>query len=215
MNAKLLSLLLFCSTLSASSAQSGNANEFIDSVLVAVKTQYGSNLDPLHLPDEEFAFNQKVGIITLKGDIKLTNGSLNGLSALHRTANSTIGTENQHFVAHLRVGDENVHFKYDVHVDLLDLLHPSFQIQGDIENIDINITIALDSDGKLAIQQFEIDELKHVRMQIHGLGVLDPIADIIADVIIEVANPQIRKSLSHLVEGMIGPMLTNFSLTGL
>jgi len=223
MNTILLSFLFLCGFLHVQTLpveengqyyEAGNANAFIDSVLTAVKTEYGAQLEPFHLPNEELAFSQKVGIITLKGDIKLTNGTLNGLSHLHRANNATLGTENQHFVVHLQVGDENVKFRYNAHVDFLDILHPNLVIEGDIGNIDINATIMLDSEGKPVINQFEIDELKHVQIYIHGLGILDPLLDLIADAAIEVANPQIRNALSHLVQGMIGEQLANFHLPG-
>jgi len=213
MNIKLLSLLFFCTILGVES-QAGNANAFIDSVLTAVKTEYGASLEPYHLPNEELNFSQKIGIITLKGDIKLTNGTLTGLSHLHRNGNATLGTENQHFAVHLKVGDENIKLNYNAHIDFLDIIHPNLQIEADIGNIDINATIMLDTDGKPVIQQFEIDELKHTRVLVHGLGILDPLVDIIADVVIEVANPQIRKALSHVVETMIGGLLSDFKLPG-
>jgi len=211
MHIMLLSVLLCIVSVNAAD-DAGNANQFIDSVLTAVKTQYGASLDPFHLPDEDIKINQKVGIITLKGEVKLTNGTLTGLSSLHRAGNSTIGTEKEHFVAHLRVGDQNIHLKYDAHVDLLSILHPNLVIQVDIGNIDINMTLALNSDGKLDINQFDIDELKHTRVHVTGLGILDPLVDLLADVVIEVANAQVRKAVSHLVEGLIGPLLSNFSL---
>jgi len=213
MKVSLICLIFLCGFLHVR-AQAGNANAFIDSVLTAVKTEYGTSLEPYHLPDETLAFNQKIGIITLKGDIKLTNGSLTGLSKIHRAGNATIGTEAGHFAVHLKVGDEKISFAYNAKVNFLDILHPNLQIEGDVAAIDINATIMLDSDGKPKISQFEIDELKHVRFHVHGLGILDPLVDLIADVAVEVANAQIRKALSHIVEGMVGSLLTSYKLPG-
>jgi len=215
MHIMLLSVLLFCGLMSNLFADdTGNANEFIDSVLTAVKAQYGAQLDPFHLPDEDIKINQKVGIITIKGDVKLSNGTLTGLSTLHRAGNATIGTESEHFVAHLRIGDQNIHLAYNkVHVELLGgLIHPDLGIKADIGNIDLNMTLALNSAGKLDITQFEMDELKNVKVHVTGLGVADALVDVIADAAIVIANKQVRDAAGHLVQGLIAPLLTNFTL---
>jgi len=193
---------------------SGNANAFIDQVLTAVKTQYGKTLDPFHVPDKTLSFAKKVGIITFKGEAKLTEGLINGLSHLHRTGESTIGTENKHFVAHLQMGDDNIKVHYKVELSFMNIFHPHLTLESEIENIDMKATIGIDDAGHPQLTEFHIDELKHVKVHVHGLGLLDPLIDLVADSFVAVFNPTARDLLSNLLKGMVGDMLKNFKLPG-
>jgi len=213
MKVQLSFLICFCLYVSVR-GQAGNANAFIDSILTAVKTEHAADLEPYHLPDEELVINQKVGIITIKGDVKLTKGTLTGLSKIHRNGDATVGTQAGHFAVDLKVGDEKVVLMYDAHIDLMNILHPNLKIEADIAAIDIKMSISLSDDGKPVISSFEIDELKHTTFKVTGLGILDPLVDVIADVVVEVANKQVRDALSKMVEPMIGGLLSDFKLPG-
>jgi hypothetical protein len=196
---------------SAEFFDAGNADAFVDQVLTAVKTQYGKDLEPFHVPDKTFQFSRKVGILDLKGNVKLTEGLITGLSHLHRSGESTMGTENNHFTAHLRIGDNNIKIHYKVEASFLNIFHPHLVLESEVENIDIKADIGLDSDGKPSLTQFHIEELKHARVHVHGLGLLDPLIDLIADGFVEIFNPQARDLLSNIMKNMVGDMLKNFS----
>jgi len=148
------------------------------------------------------------------GSAKLTEGTIVGLSHLHRSGDSDIGTENNHFIAHLRLGDDNIRIHYKVDANFMNLLHPHLTLESEVENIDMKATIGLDADGKPTLTEFHIEELKHVKIHVHGLGLLDPLIDLIGDAFIEVFNPTARDLLSNLLKGMIGDMLKNFKLPG-
>jgi hypothetical protein len=219
MQAKLLSFLFIsCFALVQSSPlgffEVGNANAFVDQILTAVKTQYGTTLDPFHIPDQTLNFSQKLGIITLKGDAHLTEGVITGLSHLHRSGDSDIGTENSHFIAHLRLGDDNIKASFKVAANFMNLIHPHLTLESTIENIDMKATIGVDANGKPQVNEFHVEELKHVQVYVHGLGLLDPLVDLIADGFIAAFNPTARDLLSNLLKGMIGDLLKDFKLPG-
>ncbi len=144
----------------------------------------------------------------------MTEGLITGLSHLHRSGESTMGTENNHFTAHLRIGDNNIKIHYKVEASFLNIFHPHLVLESEVENIDIKADIGLDSDGKPSLTQFHIEELKHARVHVHGLGLLDPLIDLIADGFVEIFNPQARDLLSNIMKNMVGDMLKNFKMPG-
>jgi hypothetical protein len=144
----------------------------------------------------------------------LTQGVITGLSHLHRSGDSTIGTENNHFAAHIQMGDNNIKVHFNVQVDLLGIFHPHLVLESDIENIDLKADIGVGADGKPTLTGLLIDELKHVKVQVHGLGPLDPLVDVIADEFIKVFNPQARDLLSGVLKGMVGDLLKDFKMPG-
>jgi hypothetical protein len=192
----------------------GNADAFVDQVLTAAKAQYGATLDPFHVPDSDLKFSKKLGILTLSGEAKLTEGTITGLSHLKRSGESTIGTENNHFVAHIEVGDDNIKIHYKVDATFMNLFHPKLTLESEVGNIDIKAAIGVDADGKPVLNELHIEELQHVKIYVHGLGLLDPLIDLIGDAFIEFFNPTARDLLSNLLKGMLGDVLKNFKLPG-
>jgi len=194
--------------------EESNANEFVDQVLAAVKTEFGASLDPFHLPDTVAKFSKKIALITFHGDAKLTQGTITGLSHLARSGDSTIGTENEHFTAKLQLGDNNIHAHFNVRLDFMDLT-THLDLDADIANIDLKTTIGVDAAGKPMISSLDIDELKHVRIQVHGpVAPLDGVLDLLADAFIEVFNPLARTELSKVLKDIIGKEIANLHLPG-
>jgi len=192
-----------------------NANAFVDSVLTAVKKSYSANLDPLHIPDiTAFQFSKKVGIITLKGDAKLEEGTITGLSHLTRSGDSSLGTEGGHFAAKLQFGDNNIHAHFKLDAEFMGLKVKA-TLDTDIGNIDVKVNIGVGADGKPAITAFEIDKLQHVKIDVHGpIAPLDGVLDLLLDGFVEVFNPQVEKLLGGILKDFVGKELANFKLPG-
>jgi len=196
-------------------ADANNANEFIDSVLTAVKAQFGTQLDPFHLPDEEiFHFGKKIGPIDLGGSAKLSNGTLKGLSTLHRIGDSTIATEEGQFTAHLEISLEKLDFLYHAEVEFLSIIHPKFELLGTVGTLNINIALAVDGDGKPILKEFHVQDLVDVVIHEHGLGEVDTLVDLFTNAFIQFFNPTVKSLLDSVLQPMIAGLLGDFKLGG-
>jgi len=205
-----VSIAVDCSPVSYFDA--GNANAFVDQVLNAVKAKYNQTLDPLHIPDKVVSFKKKVGILNIHGEAKLSEGTITGLSHLYRSGDSSMGTENSHFVAHLRFGDQNIHLHYKGEASFMDL-HTHLTLESQIGDIDVKAVIGLDSSGKPSITSFEIDELKHVKLDVHTpIPILDHFIDFLGEEFIKVFNPVARNLVSKILKDMVGKELSNFKM---
>jgi len=192
-----------------------SANQFVDQVLEAVKKSSSASLDPLHIADiTAFQFSKKVGIITLKGDAKLEEGTITGLSHLARSGDSSLSTEGGHFSAKLQFGDNNIHAHFKLDAEFMGL-HVKATLDSDIGNIDVKVNIGVGADGKPAITSFEVDKLQHVKIDIHGpIAPLDGILDLLLDGFVEVFNPLAEKLLGQVLKDVVGKELANFKLPG-
>ena len=176
-----------------------------------MKAKYNATLDPFHVPDKVVSFSKKVGLITFHGEAKLTEGTITGLSHLYRSGDSSLGTENQHFVAHLKFGDKNIKVHYKGEARFMDL-HTHVTLESLIGDIDVKATIGVEN-GKPAITEFQIDELKHVKIDIHTpIKILDHFIDFLGEEFIKIFNPTAENLISKILKDVVGKELANFKM---
>lgn len=74
--------------------------------------------------------------------------------------------------------------------------------------------MTIGADSKPALKEFDIEEFKHVKVLVHGLGPLDHLVDLIADAYIAIANTQARHMITGIVRPILEQELKNFKLGG-
>nr|ABL09301.1 allergen Aca s 7 [Acarus siro] len=194
-------------------ADDGNANQFVDQIVNALKSQ--KNFDPLVIAEQHTNFDRKLGALHIKGKIDLKNTRITGLSHVQRVGDAILENKNGSFQAKLHLGDNNVKLFSDITIHLLsNIIHPHLKVEADIGNIGVKFGVAIGADGKPALKDFDVEKLEHVKIIVHGLGPLDPLVDLVADAFIAIGNTQAR----HLVTGIVRPIieseLKNFKLGG-
>ncbi|CAG2104697.1 unnamed protein product [Medioppia subpectinata] len=216
MFAYILSFLLIGTFVSVESARfgftdPGNANKLIDQLLGVVKTKYGANLDPFHVPDQHLHFDKKVALTWWHGQLNISEGLIKGLSHLIRSGDCDIGTDKGKFVAHVQVGDANVaaHFHG---VMKLNIFHATVNLDVSIGNLDVKLGVGLDDKQKMHLNDFNIDELKNVKIHVSGLKIFTPLVNALANAFVNVFNPQTRQILGNLLKGIIEKEIQNIKI---
>lgn len=189
-------------------ADDGNANQLVDQIVSALTKK--AEIDPFHMPDHTFQVDKKIGVIHLKGEVHIKNGLITGLSHAARNGDATIGNKNGTYDAHLRLGDKNIKFHADIDAVIGKILRPKATLDSEIGDIDVKMSLAVTPEGKFQLEDFEIDEFKHVQIHVHGLAILDPLIDLIGDGFIAFFNPNARRLLTNLLRPVIEEQLKNF-----
>ncbi|CAN7939350.1 unnamed protein product [Ixodes hexagonus] len=105
------------------------ANDVFDQMLDSVSRS--EQLDPYALPDQVTSFDRRV-LIRFHGEAKIYNGTLTGLSTIHRTGDS-----------HFKVDESSLEVRADVGLGALDVTckaHVKFMGRG--PTVDVAIQIA-------------------------------------------------------------------------
>ncbi|XP_054154720.1 uncharacterized protein LOC128953265 isoform X3 [Oppia nitens] len=185
-----------------------DANKFVDQLIQIVKTKYGDKLDPMHLNDTVAEFHKKIAGITWHGDAKLTEGTITGLKNIVRSGDSVVHIDKK-LTAHLQFGDANLMIHYKGELQFMDL-KTSGLLNATTGTLDVIVDIGADDKGKLHVNTFNIDELKHVKIDFKGpIKVADDIVDALADGFVAVFNKQTRELLSKVVKDMLEKELEN------
>ena len=120
-----------------------------------------------------------------------------------------MNTEDKHFVVKLKFGDQNIRIHYKAEASFEDL-HTSATLESQVGDIDVKATVALGSDGKPTLSSFEIDELRHVKIDVHTpLKILDHLVDALAEGFITVFNPMARDLISKVAKDLLEKELKN------
>lgn len=70
------------------SYEAGNANSFLDQILTNARPTIDANLDPIVLPNAGISFSKKILLINVRGEVKVSEGSLAGLRTIHRAGDA-------------------------------------------------------------------------------------------------------------------------------
>merc|ERR1711892_554126 len=190
------------------------ADSYVDEILANVATLIKEQgLDPAELPSGEVHFSQNIGFITVHGHAGYNQGHLDGLSTLHRTG----GTElcvTDNIVVKANIGLRNAKAGYHVEAEFMGVTVGA-SADATISSVDIyfEAAMALTGDTGLTLTVFEITNIGHIDVGIHGLGPLDwilgtlvgGIADTIKGWIIPLIEGPIKDILQDIINGMMPP----------
>ncbi|CAG2115077.1 unnamed protein product [Medioppia subpectinata] len=211
MMSKILFLAFVAAAYSLPMSNEGNADKLVDQLLEVVKAKYGAQLDPMHLNDSVAAFSKKIGLITFHGDAKLTEGTITGLKNIKRSGECTMTTD-KGFDVKVQFGDNNIGAHFKGLLEFMDL-HTSGTVEIKIANFDTKVEVITDAAGKLAIKDFQVDELKKVGIVFHGpVEPLDGIVDLLGESFITLFNKQSRDLVGKILKGVVEKELQNLHL---
>ncbi|CAG2171698.1 unnamed protein product, partial [Oppiella nova] len=173
--------------------------------------KYGTTLDPFHVPEIDLKFDKKIALTWWHGQLNLTEGQVKGLSHLARSGDCDIGTDKGKFIAHIQLGDSNVNVHFHG-VMKLNIFHATVNFDASVGNLDIKATAGLDDKGKLMLNEFNVDELKNVKIHISGLSILTPLVNAIANGFVTIFNPQARSLIGNALKGIIEKEIQNIKI---
>lgn len=162
--------------------------------------------DPLTLGEHTIAVQRKldlIGLVNLKGSLVLHSTTISGLANIKRIGDAEMKNTNGAFSAKLRLGDEHLKAHSTLTINVGHFIHPELSVDVDIGSIQLLFSAGLGAGGKLELQDFEIEKFQHVKFHIHGLILIDPLVDAIADAFVTVFNTHAR----HLLTTNIRPIL--------
>ncbi|XP_067006403.1 mite allergen Der f 7 [Anabrus simplex] len=192
----------------------GNMNEYFDTLVVKLGSFFkNSGLDPLPVPDagRSVSFKDLLGI-TWHGELMLKEGSLSGLSMLHRSGDATL--EYSHGLLHIQVelGFDNVLLDYDFAAQIMNI-GPKGSIQGKIKNLKLFLDIIADIETfDIYLQDLKITDAGKIDVTVHGQGLLDLLVDAIADVVTLVFHDLIVNVVAVEVRSVIEKALDELDI---
>lgn len=139
----------------------------------------------------------------LTGEIDLRQTVMTGLSGISRNGDAKLDSGSEGFTAKLRLGDNDVSVVSELTVRLGELIHPNLRLETEVGHLDVQLALGVGSDGAFQLKDFYIDELKKVHVKVHGLSILDPLIDIVANLFVKFFNKDARDMVSEMVRPMI------------
>lgn len=158
--------------------------------------------DPLKIGDHTYSFHKYIGALEFEGRAMVKNIMLNGLSHIHRNGDVIVVKKDDGMDITVRLGDENMKMSGELDLELNYVLHQNLTLEAKIRHLDVKFSVDM-TDGDVKLDEFDIDELKGFRLFVHGLHILDPIIDILADGFVFVFNKQTRGMITKVVRPII------------
>ena len=188
------------------------ANSLVDSVVKSLIEN--GKFDPMQIGEHKIAVERRldlIGLVNLKGEIVLHSTTITGLSKIKRLGDAQMKNENGSFSANLRLGDEDLKAVSTVTINVGHFIHPQVNVEVDIGAIGLYFSAGLGGDTKLAVKEFDIEKFQHVKFHVHGLILIDPLVDVIADAFVSIFNTQARHLLSTRIRPILDAELRNMT----
>ncbi|CAG2117304.1 unnamed protein product [Medioppia subpectinata] len=172
-----------------------------DSVLDrAVLAINESGLEPMPLPAFTDKFNYNLMMFRLNGEIKVFNGQLSGLSSLVRTGDIIATYSNNEVVFEARMGFTNLTGGYNWNTNLMGG-GPSGNSSLTLSGISCYLRLkqSLRKGAKPTISSFRIEKIKHLWIDVNGLGSWDFILEIVMNLV----SNAFKLSLANAISGPV------------
>ncbi|KAG8198363.1 hypothetical protein JTE90_021611 [Oedothorax gibbosus] len=172
------------------------ANAYIDSFIEGATNETGGFADPSALEDLKKGFEREFGLIKVKGEVKLFEGTITGLSTLQRKGNVSIMDLDDMVLltTQLTFRKLNAHYKGAI---LLNEAGPQFTLNAKISGSKVSMTIVVPSKGgKGDLMSFNINKLQDIRVTIYGLGPFGWSAGFISTLVLNALEQPVAKTAS-------------------
>lgn len=190
-----------------------SANMFDDILLQTAESFKRNSLDPMIIPNHTRSFSKNMMFTTVKGSASISNGTLHGLSTLHRTGdiiliynNTAIGVEATLGFSNL-VGGCNWNVKF-----MGSKLNGYASVT--IRSISANIVLHQDlrSGSKPVVSELKVNRIRQIWVDVQGLGTWDYIIRIVGNLIANSLKLTIADAISERVKESIQDQLDNLPI---
>ncbi|CAG2161623.1 unnamed protein product [Oppiella nova] len=177
------------------------SSNVFDSILDSgIRAINESGLDPMPMPAFKDKFNYNLMVFNLNGEIKVFDGYLSGLTSLVRTGDIIATYSNNEVVFEASMGFTNLTGGYNWTTNLMGG-GPSGSSSLTISGISCYLRLkqSLRKGAKPRISSFRIEKIKHLWIDVNGLGSWDFILEIIMNLV----SNAFKLSLANAISGPV------------
>lgn len=195
-----------------SGAPAGSGNLFDDALLQAAESLKLVGLDPLPLANRTYRLDRRLP--ATGGSLSVDGGELRGLSTLRRTGDIVLVYNDTGIGVEAQVGFSNLTGSSRWKLGLM-----GFRLEGrsSISVRAVSATLLLHQNlsagSQPVITDLKIDRIRQVWVEVEGLGVWDPVAEILVNLMTNWLKLSIANAVSRRVKDVIQDRLDRLSLS--
>ncbi|RWS24310.1 uncharacterized protein B4U80_06917 [Leptotrombidium deliense] len=183
-----------------------NSSTLFDAFLERSKAAIADKFEPFHLSDQSKQFLTRILRFNVSAELKLYNGTVNGLTTLTRTGDIIAEYDNDSVTIVAELGFENLTSSYQWIAKLMGA-GPSGSASVSVNSIAAQIKLRqlLTKNSKPTLEEFRISNIKHVWVDIKGLGS----GDFLLEIFINLISNTFKRSLALAISGPIRDSIQN------
>ncbi|XP_067129408.1 mite allergen Lep d 7-like [Centruroides vittatus] len=189
----------------------GNScDEFVDKVIESAILAYKHKIDPLYPKNLTFEFEKKILFITYRGEAKLSDTVVYGLSTIHREGDCELFAKDGVLKFAVTLGMGVLEFESKAKITFMKL-GPKVTLSGEIGFALVHFEFSFDKNsGKLpSVDKVEIYDIKGSNVKVKGLGPLNHAADRIAASAIKLFRGRIRSKMEEKLREILDDEIKN------
>uniref|UniRef100_A0A0K8R7L4 Putative secreted protein n=1 Tax=Ixodes ricinus TaxID=34613 RepID=A0A0K8R7L4_IXORI len=179
------------------------------------------HLDPVALPDVNQTFEKTLIFVTVRGEAILTNGSLAGLSTIHRTEYFHFGANRKGIEVYADFGVGPLQIHYAGHLALIGISY-DVDVIITIKKIRVVLQVFEDLKKGLVVKDFRIKTMEGLSVKLHNRGIVGYMFNVIArgatyifeNLIRDRVDSALRAEVRNKVEELNDFVLRNGTLPG-
>lgn len=190
-------------------------NNLLDQILNNARPTIQREIDPISLPEERHGFSKKVLFVTVRGEARVYNGYVHGLSTIHRNGDANIRQEGENLVVTAQARVNNLKGQYSAHATFMNF-GPHVTARLSISHVSVRLGLkqAMRPDAHPDLFDFAIDGMGSIGVTIDGLGPLgwilggltSFIANVLKGVIVNAINTPIKNAIRGALGGVTIPI---------
>ncbi|KAF8790325.1 Mite allergen Der f 7 like protein [Argiope bruennichi] len=171
-------------------------NDYIDDFIQKATNGSGGFIDPLPLDELKKGFEREIGFVRVKGEAKLYNGKIYGLSTMKRKGNATVLNLDDMLIISTELIFKKLNATYKGAL-LLNDAGPTISLNAKVGRSQVSmIIIAPAEGGKAEMMSFSINKLQDIRVSIWGLGPMGWAASIMSTLALNALEKPVAKASS-------------------
>ncbi|GFT17858.1 uncharacterized protein NPIL_428181 [Nephila pilipes] len=190
-------LCLFSSALAATDDDlQQKANDYIDDFIEKATNGSGGFIDPLPLEELKKGFEREIGFVKVKGEAKLYDGKIFGLSSMKRKGNTTVIDLDDMLLISTQLTFKKLHATYKGAL-LLNDAGPSISMNAKVGGSKVTMFIVAPAEGgKAELMSFDVSKLQDIRISIFGLGPFGWAASLMSTLALNALEKPVAKTAS-------------------
>nr|XP_021002172.1 uncharacterized protein LOC110282621 [Parasteatoda tepidariorum] len=172
------------------------ANAYIDDFISKATNGSGGFIDPLELDDLVKEFEREIAFVRVKGEAKLYDGKILGLSSLQRKGNAVVIDLDEVLMISTQLTFKKIQASYRGAL-LLNDLGPKVTLNARIGNSKVSMFLLVPAEGgKADLMSFNINKLQDIRISIFGLGPMGWGAGLLSTLALNALEKPVAKAAS-------------------
>lgn len=194
---------------------SGKSEFIFDDLLAKTKLAIkSSGFDPFPLPDTNKSFARSLHFLTFRGDLKLYNGTLYGISTLIRTGDLIATYKDNYVTLEASLGFDNLTGQMNWSASIMDA-GPAGTASLAVSQISAYLKIRqhLSEGSPPELHDFKIENINYLWINVRGLGTMDFLLEFIINLISNLFKGLLRIAISGPIKDVVQNELNQMPLT--